>query len=355
MVVQRLAAGGRRVRLTSRRMSAILDAHVAISAIELSPGAVQREICEQALRLVGGDGAVVEMRHGDEMEYVGAAGAGVAHLGLRIPVAGSISGNCLSGGIALLCSDTESDPRVNLEACRRVGVRSMVLAPLRHRDVVVGVLKVFATTPHRFTRQDEATLALLAAPFGAAIDNARQMTEAAHVASTDGLTGLNNRAQALRHLDRARLRQRLLGGYTAVLFLDLDGFKAVNDDRGHECGDAVLTAVATRIAICVREKDVAARFGGDEFVVICEQLATSGDASGVAERLVSEISRPYLLPDGDTAQLGVSIGVAVTDEDVDPRALVEAADQARYRAKRSGGGYATMRLTSELAVAAATV
>jgi diguanylate cyclase (GGDEF)-like protein len=355
MVVHRLATGGRRVRLTSHRMSAILDAHVAISAIELSPGAVQREICEQALSLVGGDGAVVEMRRGDEMEYVGAAGAGVAHLGLRMPVAGSISRTCLSERTALLCTDTESDPRVNLEACRRVGVRSVVLAPLRHRDVVVGVLKVFAATPHRFTRQDEATLALLAAPFGAAMDNARQMTEAVQVASIDGLTGLNNRAQALRHLDRVCLRQRLLGGHTAVLFLDLDGFKAVNDGRGHECGDAVLTAVATRIAICVREKDVAARFGGDEFLVICEQLATSGDASGVAERLVSEISRPYLLPDGDTVQLGVSIGIAVTDEDVDPRALVDAADQARYRAKRSGGGYAAVRLMPELAVAAATV
>jgi diguanylate cyclase (GGDEF)-like protein len=347
MLLPRRVGDGRSVRLSPGRLSALLAAHAAVSAVAMSSRALQRELCEQALALVGGDGALIELRDDAEMEVIGAAGAGRPHVGLRRPFVGSISGRCTTEGAALVCTDTESDPRADADTCRRLGARSLVLAPLRDGDGVVGVLEVFAGRFRRYSADDAAVLALLAAPFGPAVVQARRMTAAVDGAGIDPLTGLNNRAQALRDLERARLRQGLLGGHTAVLFVDLDGFSLTNDLRGTDVGNTVLAAVGTRIALCVRERDTAARFGGDRFLVICEQVATDGDAIGVAERLVAEMNRPYLLPDGEFVEIGVSIGVAVTSDDIDPQVLVQAAEGAMQRAKRRGGGYVTVRVGSE--------
>jgi GGDEF domain-containing protein len=133
---------------------------------------------------------------------------------------------------------------------------------------VHGVVTVYSHRPGRFQDEDRLTLDLLAAPFGSALANACRLEATAQEAVTDALTGLGNRAQALRELDRALLRQGRRGsGHTAVIFIDLDGFKQVNDTFGHSAGDQVLVAVATKLRLTLRSTDTCARFGGDEFLV----------------------------------------------------------------------------------------
>ena len=123
---------------------------------------------------------------------------------------------------------------------------------------------------------------------------------------------------------------------TAVLFVDLDGFKAVNDDRGHDAGDRVLREVATRFLSCVRKSDTVARIGGDEFLVIVDDILESRGASGVADKIVGALSSPVSIEGGDV-RIGASIGIALFPADGDdPDALIKKADEAMYRVKKAG-------------------
>jgi len=148
----------------------------------------------------------------------------------------------------------------------------------------------------------------------------------------DPLTGLANRTLLLERLRSVLARDARTGQSTAVLFLDLDGFKAVNDEHGHGIGDEVLVAVAKRLSAAVRPSDTVARLGGDEFVVLLEG-ATDEVIETVVERLRTAVVAP--LPTLDL-KVGVSIGVAVsTRGDGEPRALLMAADTAMYTEKRA--------------------
>lgn len=156
----------------------------------------------------------------------------------------------------------------------------------------------------------------------------------------DALTGLPNRRSLHDRLGGALKRLSRQPGAVAVLFLDLDGFKKVNDTLGHETGDELLRVVAGRIQAAIRDVDTAARIGGDEFVVVLENV--TGDpaaaASRVAAKLIAAVGAPLELAAG-RAVVGTSIGIAVTaDPKADPDALLRAADNAMYRAKGAGRG-----------------
>jgi diguanylate cyclase (GGDEF)-like protein len=153
----------------------------------------------------------------------------------------------------------------------------------------------------------------------------------------DVLTGLPNRRALLDALPEAIARAARLDRPCAVLFLDMDGFKQVNDTRGHEQGDELLRQFGARILQHIRETDMAARIAGDEFVVILEMLGDESDAAAKAEALLRELSRPFVLP-GGSVQVGASIGVALQmpRQAQDPARLLARADQAMYEAKRKG-------------------
>ena len=157
---------------------------------------------------------------------------------------------------------------------------------------------------------------------------------AAHRATHDVLTGLPNRTLLLDRLQHAMSGRGLR--HLAVLFLDLDAFKLVNDGYGHEAGDGVLRELATRLRRHVRPSDTVARLAGDEFVVLCEDLVTPGEADALAERLLVAIEEPFTVGrEGIT--LGMSIGIAVANETLNqPDALLNAADQAMFDAKARG-------------------
>jgi diguanylate cyclase (GGDEF)-like protein/PAS domain S-box-containing protein len=157
-----------------------------------------------------------------------------------------------------------------------------------------------------------------------------------HMATHDLLTDLPSLALARDRLAMSMAYVRRNGTITGVMFIDLDGFKGVNDTFGHDVGDLVLREVARLLLSCIRETDTASRIGGDEFLLILTTLASADDASAVAEKLLALISAPVIV-DGRTVSIGASIGIALYPSDgADEDALVKAADEAMYRVKKSG-------------------
>lgn len=155
----------------------------------------------------------------------------------------------------------------------------------------------------------------------------------------DALTGLPNRRALMQLLPEALARAARVARPCALLFLDMDGFKQVNDTRGHEEGDELLRQFGTRIVDSIRGTDMAARLAGDEFVVVLELLNDARDAERKANLLLQQLSRPFELPSG-SVQVGASIGVALQlpHEAQVPERLLARADQAMYQAKRKGKG-----------------
>ena len=160
-----------------------------------------------------------------------------------------------------------------------------------------------------------------------------------HQALHDSLTGLANRTLLLDRLEHALARsQRWTIGSLAVMFVDFDRFKVINDGLGHEAGDKVLVAMARRLEGLVRPSDTVARFGGDEFVILCEEVESLDQAREIATRITEAVANPVQL--GSTeAVLSASIGIALSSSPDDPpEALVRGADAAMYKAKESGRG-----------------
>ncbi|WP_281262076.1 diguanylate cyclase domain-containing protein [Azospirillum thermophilum] len=202
--------------------------------------------------------------------------------------------------------------------------------PMRRRDGTVFWLSVNAV----FRRDDGGR------PIG--IEGiARNITEQRatserlrHLAGHDALTGLCNRLLFEDRLDHAIARARRDNRSFALLFLDLDGFKEINDSHGHHAGDATLTLVAERLAAALRDSDTVARMGGDEFAALLEGIGSADDALTVAQKLIETVRAP--LPDLP-CRVSTSVGVALFPRDgADSDALLRSADQAMYRAKRLG-------------------
>ncbi|MEA2447046.1 MAG: hypothetical protein QOK47_683 [Actinomycetota bacterium] len=158
----------------------------------------------------------------------------------------------------------------------------------------------------------------------------------AHRALHDALTGLPNRALFRDRLEMALKRIRRRAGKIAVLFLDLDGFKLVNDGLGHDAGDQLLVQVAKRLTKVLRPSDTVARFAGDEFTILSEGILSDGDVADIADRITKTLSEPYVLG-RDEISITASIGIAIAEGPEDsPDALMRDADAAMYRAKEGG-------------------
>jgi diguanylate cyclase (GGDEF)-like protein/PAS domain S-box-containing protein len=210
-----------------------------------------------------------------------------------------------------------------------------VVCAIEGRDGPIGTLCAVAGDGRTLGEGDVAFLNALANVLGTVVDRSRVSDEMRRRALHDDLTDLPNRTLLVDRLDQAIQRSDRRHEPLAVLFVDLDRFKRVNDTLGHAAGDALLVETAARLVKAVRAGDTIARVGGDEFVVLCEDVADAAEASQLAERVVALVADPFVI-DGVEVVVTASVGVVLADEDADAEALVRDADLAMYRAKQRG-------------------
>jgi diguanylate cyclase (GGDEF)-like protein len=216
-----------------------------------------------------------------------------------------------------------------------LGAVSGTTVLIRGRGEPFGVLGVQTTTPRSFGEDAVNFLQSIANALASAIERRAEEEDARERALHDPLTWLPNRALFADHLATALARQERIGAWAAVIFLDLDRFKLINDSLGHGAGDELLKMVAPRLKEALRPGDVVARFGGDEFAVLLDDITTERDATRVAERIAAALSSPFVLEGREhfvTASMGIALGGAAGQSE----ALIRDADAAMYRAKDLG-------------------
>jgi diguanylate cyclase (GGDEF)-like protein/PAS domain S-box-containing protein len=220
------------------------------------------------------------------------------------------------------------------------GVVSGLAVTIHGREEPCGVLAVHTRQPRAFSADDVNFVQAAANILSTAIERHRDVQRHRHAALHDSLTGLPNRALAIDRIRHALRRRGPQTGTVAVLALDLDRFKLINDSLGHPVGDELLVALAPRLREAVRAGDTVARFGGDEFVIVCDALARPDEAVAVAERLMRAVSEPVRTASVEHF-IGASIGIAVAGGERDTaESLLRDADAAMYRVKDRGGhGY----------------
>jgi diguanylate cyclase (GGDEF)-like protein len=307
--------------------------------VKLGPdlSSVMNLVTEQVQYLTHAAGAIVELTEGEEMVYRATTGIAKQQLGLRLKRKGSLSGLCVEGGEILQCDDSECDPRVDKEACRKVGLRSMVVAPLFHQETVVGVLKIASPFASSFTDEHVCILNLTSDLIASSMFYSAkfEIKELYHRATHDTLTGLANRSLFYDHLRQVLALASRQSVAVGILNLDMDGLKFINDNYGHRAGDAAIKEIGQRIDRASRESDIVARLGGDEFGVILPELLDRSSAELVANRMGKEICLPFYFED-KPLKLDASIGMAIFPEDANELdTLIEKADQSMYQVKRS--------------------
>jgi diguanylate cyclase (GGDEF)-like protein len=258
-------------------------------------------------------------------------------------------GPCLAAydaGEAIGVPDLRSDERFPMFAPRALdaGLSAVFTFPLHHGDMRLGALDLYRDTPGKLSVDAMSTAQTLADVAAAYLINAQARSDlqdssdqSREAALHDALTGLPNRVLMLERLEHAFLRGRRSGKTSAIFFVDINEFKAVNDTYGHRAGDELLVAMGERLTGALRPGDTLARLAGDEFVILCEDLDDPSQASPIAVRLDATLAQPFVV---SGAQLAVtaSIGIAFTGRGNDgPEQLIHDADLAMYQTKRGSG------------------
>jgi len=244
--------------------------------------------------------------------------------------------------IVIQASDGRADP-IEVSRLRSLGREVMLLLPLVAQGAPVGVAELTASGRGAVDERRLALARTLAFEAAMAIENGRLYHQLRHRALHDSLTGLANRSLFHDRVEHALARLARRGtNVAAVLFIDLDDFKRVNDTLGHARGDRLLTLVAERLRTVVRPEDTVARLGGDEFALLLEELASGDEALAIAERALEAIAVPFELAH-QPVSASISIGVAVrAAEGTTVEELLQEADAAMYQAKRDGKGRAVL-------------
>lgn len=243
-----------------------------------------------------------------------------------------------------------------VSVCMALAIAVALLLARRMQAGIIRPLRELANVAHRVRRERDFTLRAppariaefneLNGDFNALLDELedwhkrleKENASLEHRANHDSLTGLSNRAFLEDQLEQAVNQARLNHGRVAVMFLDIDHFKQINDEHGHAAGDSVLVAISARMKSQLREGDLVARLGGDEFAILLQSLRHTDDALHIADKILGEMRQPIELPEGGRLVASLSIGVAVYPEHgSDPQAMLAAADRAMYQSKQQRG------------------
>jgi diguanylate cyclase (GGDEF)-like protein len=258
-------------------------------------------------------------------------------------------GPCLAAyrtGEAVLVPDLEIENRFATFGRRafEMGLRGVFTFPLRQTGGCLGALDLYRDVPGPLSCDEAVAAQRLADVTAAYLVNAQARSDlqvtsdrSHHRSMHDALTGLPNRVLLLERIEHAIVRSGRSRKVVAVLFVDLDNFRAVNDSFGHQVGDELLIAVADRVACTLRPADTVARLSGDEFVILCEELDHDGDVEVVASRVADALGLAFSLS-GIDIEMSASIGIAFANQtNHDAEQLLHAADTAMNQVKQRGG------------------
>ena len=313
------------VRRTSQERWVV--GRVAALGRKTSRTTTKRDLCATALELSGAQGAILFEPHGDGLRVSASAGVDVPEIDLPPDLVPDLVRQAITSGDQVFVPDVEALADHNTSASATMGVRSWVHQPA----AVAGgptrvVLSVAWSSPKRKVPSMAAlALPLLAMEAAGALDRSELVDRLDSMTRHDPLTGLLNRRGWDDHLTREIARVARTGRPLSVAILDLDRFKAFNDAHGHLVGDQLLKAAASAWSSVMRSSDVLARWGGEEFVVLMPETATA-DATAVLARMAERTPMDQTF----------SAGLVTVTTDVDPDALVAAADRGVYRAKSLG-------------------
>jgi diguanylate cyclase (GGDEF)-like protein/putative nucleotidyltransferase with HDIG domain len=299
----------------------------------LNPQELLPAICRQVRNAFGYDMVRIEIMDSGREELVveAEAGYGAELLGRRIRMGEGLAGVAAENGEPVLANSVVKEPRY---VALHPGIRAALGLPLKYREELMGVISLESRREYSFSQQDVLTLRTLADQLAIALHNARAYQVALEQAITDGLTGLKTHRYFMEALDREWRRSTRSGHLFSLIMLDLDGFKQVNDRHGHLEGDKVLTAVAQLLSDFVRQSNVVARYGGDEFAVLMPETRTD-QAEILAERLRECLeSDRFLSAHGVTASFGIATFPVhgPTQEEI-----LRVADSGMYLAKHQDG------------------
>lgn len=276
----------------------------------------------------------------------------------------TFAGYALERGEVVSCPDARTETRFDNSSMVSFGLLGGVAVPITGgTEDIWGVLVVYDLAPRTFSPDEVSFLVTVAEVLASAVRRTELERELRYRSLHDPLTHLANRTLAYRRIDDALTRSRDDGSMTAVMLVDLHDFRAINDSFGHTAGDAVLGAVAPMLTRAVRSEDTVARFGGDEFLVVCPDLRNSFDATVLAQNVAAAFRRPLAVGEHSTS-VSVCVGISVGYGEYTAAEMVRQADIAISGAKKDGpgsievydrvqGGEAMRRLTiaTELRVA----
>ena len=351
-------AGEARIERLTKLYKALSEVNQAIVRME-DESMLFPLICKTAVEFGGMRLAWVGRLTGAEgaMEFAASHGA-VEYLdGLRIsasadePEGNGPSGISLRENRDVIINDFLTSEVSGLwhERAARCGLRSSGAFPIRRGGKPFAVLAVYHADADAFDVEMIALFKEMSADISFAKDNfdreAARIQAAGQIerlAFYDHLTGLPNRPLMMDRLGHALAGSTRSGHYGAILFIDLDNFKMLNDTKGHDVGDQLLKEVAARLLSCVREEDTVARLGGDEFVVILENLGAqeewaAASARTIGEKIIEAVNQPFVLAGHHEHYTSPSIGVVMfAGHEVKPDEMIKRADAAMYRAKEAG-------------------
>lgn len=329
-------------RATANRMRAVASAAAGVMAADSLDTLQQvlHDACAATIPFDTFSFAVLDAGHGT-LHFP--AGPSSPLPALNVPVAGTVSERVIAERRSLVTLSADDPAGCDPSS---PGVlphpQSAIRTPVLAGDTVLGVMSVESATPALYSRQDVEVLEVVAALASTALRNIRLVDDIrrseeqlAHQTFHDPLTGLANRSLFLDRVGHALARSARQAAPLAVLFIDLDDFKKVNDSLGHPSGDRLLEVAAERLTVCVRGSDTVARLGGDEFAILVEDAHSPSEVLAIANRVAAALSSPFHISGSDLF-VTASIGVAPADIGNTADELLRNADVAMYFAKTGG-------------------